>query len=92
MLFYDFNKTSQKNMNKPLSNPPGIVIILNGPSAIGKSSIIKAFQAKQNSPWLETGIDHLYVGVIPPHWLDDKPEQAADKIIDFIQKENNAIK
>ena len=52
----------------------GTVIILNGPSSVGKSSIVKAFQAKQTTPWLETGIDHLYVGVIPPMWLDDKPE------------------
>jgi chloramphenicol 3-O phosphotransferase len=55
----------------------GAVIILNGPSSVGKSSIIKAFQAQQKSPWLATGIDHLYVGVIPPHWLDDKPEHHA---------------
>ncbi len=60
-------------MNKS-SNQSGTVIILNGPSSVGKSSIIKAFQAKQNTPWLGTGIDHLYVGVIPPNWLDDKPE------------------
>ena len=52
----------------------GTVIILNGPSSVGKSSIIKAFQSQQKTPWLATGIDHLYVGVIPPHWLDDKPE------------------
>ncbi len=52
----------------------GTVIILNGPSSVGKSSIIKAFQSQQKTPWLETGIDHLYVGVIPPHWLDGKPE------------------
>ncbi|MBD3232081.1 hypothetical protein GF322_05505 [Candidatus Dependentiae bacterium] len=62
-------------MNKfKKSNSNGTVIILNGPSSSGKTSIIKAFQAKQNTPWLGTGIDHLYVGVIPPHWLDDKPE------------------
>ena len=52
----------------------GSVVILNGPSSVGKSSILKAFQAKQKGPWLGTGIDHLYVGVIPPIWLDDKPE------------------
>ncbi len=56
---------------------PGTVIILNGPSSVGKSSIIKAFQAKQPTPWLGTGIDHLYVGVIPQQWLDDKPEHDA---------------
>jgi len=63
-------------MNKS-SSQPGTVIILNGPSSVGKSSIVKAFQAKQSTPWLGTGIDHLYIGVIPPNWLDDKPEHHA---------------
>jgi len=64
-------------MNKSNLVKSGTVIILNGPSSVGKSSIIKAFQEKQNTPWLGTGIDHLYVGVIPPSWLDDKPEHHA---------------
>lgn len=64
-------------MNKEKQTRPGMVVILNGPSSVGKSSIIKAFQAKQTTPWLGTGIDHLYVGVIPPIWLDDKPEHHA---------------
>ncbi|MFA6263688.1 MAG: hypothetical protein WCW33_04340 [Candidatus Babeliales bacterium] len=64
-------------MNKTASTTSGTVIILNGPSSVGKTSIIKAFQAKQPTPWLGTGIDHLYIGVIPPHWLDDKPEHHA---------------
>lgn len=64
-------------MNKPSTTKPGMVILLNGTSSVGKSSIVKAFQAKQTTPWLTTGIDHLYVGVIPPNWLDDKPEHHA---------------
>ena len=64
-------------MNNTASSKSGTVIILNGPSSVGKSSIIKAFQAKQSTPWLETGIDHLYVGVISPQWLDDKPKHHA---------------
>ena len=67
----------QKNERNFMQNHIGTVIILNGPSSVGKSSIIKAFQAKQNTPWLGTGIDHLYVGVIPLNWLDDKPEHHA---------------
>lgn len=55
---------------------PGMIIILNGPSSVGKSSIIKAFQAKLSTPWLSAGIDHLYVGVVPAEWLDDAPEHA----------------
>ena len=60
-------------MNTPTTKS-GMVIIINGPSGVGKSSIIKAFQIKQKTPWLGTGIDHLYIGVLPPHFLDDKPE------------------
>jgi len=59
--------------NKPEAT--GSVIILNGPSAVGKSSIMKAFQAKQQSPWLGIGIDNFFVGLIPPKfYLEDKPE------------------
>src|SRR3989339_429045 len=64
------------NKKKDLS-AEGMVIILNGPSSVGKSSIVKAFQAQQPTPWLGAGIDHLYVGVIPLHWLDDQPEHRA---------------
>jgi chloramphenicol 3-O phosphotransferase len=57
---------------------PGTVIILNGPSSVGKSSIIKALQAKQTSPWLSIGIDNFFVGVIPPKfYLEPKPEHFA---------------
>ncbi len=49
----------------------GTVIILNGPSAVGKSSIIKAFQEKQNTPWLGMGIDTLFVGVLSLKFLLD---------------------
>ncbi len=56
---------------------PGTIIILNGPSAVGKSSLVKAFLARQRDLWLHAGIDQLYVGVIPPVWLDDAPEHAS---------------
>lgn len=53
----------------------GAVIILNGPSSVGKSSIIKAFQAKEIKPWLSIGIDNFFVGVLPPKvYREDKPE------------------
>ncbi len=56
----------------------GTVIILNGPSAAGKSSIIKAFQAQQKELWLAMGIDSLFVGVLPSKiYLEDKPEHHA---------------
>ena len=52
----------------------GTIIILNGVSSAGKSSIIKAFQKQQKDLWISAGIDQLYVGVIPPHFLDGSPE------------------
>jgi chloramphenicol 3-O phosphotransferase len=62
-------------MNNSTSSKSGTVIILNGPSSVGKSSIIKAFQAKQSIPWLSIGIDNFFVGVLPPKfYLESKPE------------------
>jgi len=53
----------------------GHVIILNGPSAVGKSSIIRAFQAKRKELWLGIGIDNFFVGILPPKfYLEDTPE------------------
>lgn len=53
----------------------GTVIILNGPSAVGKSTIMRAFQAKKVEPWLGIGIDNFFVGVLPPKfYMEDKPE------------------
>jgi chloramphenicol 3-O phosphotransferase len=53
----------------------GRVIILNGPSAVGKSTIIRAFQAKRSELWLSIGIDNFFVGVLPPKfYLEDTPE------------------
>lgn len=43
----------------------GTVIILNGPSAVGKLSIMRAFQAKRVELWLGIGIDNFFVGVLP---------------------------
>lgn len=46
---------------KPNQTQSGTVIILNGPSAAGKSSVQKAFQ-KLNMPklWIKIGIDNLF--------------------------------
>jgi chloramphenicol 3-O phosphotransferase len=62
-------------MNGEKPTPPGMVIILNGPSSVGKSSIMKAFQTKEKTPWLSIGIDNFFVGVLPPKfYLEDTPE------------------
>ncbi len=43
----------------------GTVVILNGSPCVGKSTTIKAIQAKQNQLWLGMGIDNFFVGVLP---------------------------
>jgi chloramphenicol 3-O phosphotransferase len=57
---YSFFKTDYKPTNS------GIVIILNGPSGSGKSSIQKEFQ-KLMMPhlWIKVGIDNLFDSVMP---------------------------
>ena len=63
---------------KKVVSGAGTVIILNGPSCVGKSSTIKVFQAKQDVPWLSIGIDNFFVGVLPPKfYLEDKPKHHA---------------
>jgi chloramphenicol 3-O phosphotransferase len=62
-------------MNRTKPTQSGTIIILNGPSSVGKSSIMKAFQAKEAKPWLSIGIDNFFVAVLPPKfYLEDKPE------------------
>lgn len=48
---------------------PGIVIILNGPSASGKSSIQRAFQEEQPDLWLGMGIDATFVALTPKKYF-----------------------
>lgn len=43
----------------------GTVIILNGTSAVGKSSIMRVFQEKHDTPWLGMGIDNFFIGLLP---------------------------
>lgn len=66
-------------MNVGRKVEPGRVIILNGPSSVGKSSVIKAFQAKREDVWLSIGIDNFFVGVLHPkiYLQPEKPEHQA---------------
>ncbi|MBT3827738.1 hypothetical protein HOL34_00455 [bacterium] len=65
-----------KHMQKNSDN--GLVVILNGPSSVGKSSIIKLFQEKNEKLWLGIGIDSFFVGVLSSKfYLEDKPEHHA---------------
>ena len=58
----------------------GIVIVLNGPSASGKSSIQRAFQSlKMPNLWLKIGIDNLFDFPMP---------DITTKNLSFWQKEN----
>ena len=52
-----------------MTNKPGTVIILNGPSAAGKSSVQKALQAKMKEPYLCMGIDSVLVGMMPQRYF-----------------------
>ena len=66
---------------------PGHVIILNGPSAVGKSTAIKAFQGLRPDVWLGIGIDNFFVGVLPSEfYLKDTPE--FDKIMRGVATED----
>jgi len=75
-LGFIFFKTSKKSLGPRI----GTVVVLNGPSGSGKSSIQKEFQ-KLNMPnlWIKVGIDNLFDNVMP----DITPEN-----MKFWQSEN----
>lgn len=50
--------------------PKGTVIILNGTSGVGKSSIQKKLQELFEEPYLKVGIDNFVVGVLPEKYLN----------------------
>ena len=66
------------------------VIILNGPSASGKSSIQEAFIRKSESPWIKIGIDNFFVGVLSNYYIfgEYKPQNPNYKIIEGIASED----
>lgn len=72
LSFISFIMVSRYVMN---NKKYGTVVIVNGPSAVGKSTLIRAFQAKMDQPWLSIGIDNFFIGVLPPKfYLEDRPE------------------
>lgn len=79
LSFYFFWK---KNIDHSVlsSQKPGIVIILNGPSAAGKSSIQSEFQ-KLMMPnlWIKVGIDNLFDKPMPDITIEN---------LDFWQNQN----
>lgn len=50
---------------------PGKLIVLNGTSSAGKTSLGKAIQTTSPEPWILTGIDHWW-SRLPDRYLDDE--------------------
>ena len=48
---------------------PGRIILLNGTSSSGKTTLVRALQAILPDPWLEIGIDR-FVFALPKAYLD----------------------
>lgn len=84
---------------KESKNFSGIVIILNGPSASGKSSIQKKFQElMMPNLWVKVGIDNLLNNAMPDitsknisfwqspnliHWIEKSKDKTGNNIITF---------
>jgi chloramphenicol 3-O phosphotransferase len=71
----------QRHVNKKHNVQPGIVIILNGPSAAGKSSLQKAIQRLAPVPYLNVGIDNFFNDLFP----DEHGKLGAKAQADFTQ-------
>ncbi len=56
-------------MEEPRISRPGRVIVLNGTSSSGKSTLTRALQARLDGPWLGVGIDTV-VFALPGRYLD----------------------
>lgn len=64
IVFFGFHQFTEKNSMKK-----GTIIILNGPSASGKSSIQKKLTELFQEPYLHIGIDNFFVGVLPQKFI-----------------------
>ena len=53
----------------PEGRPAGRVILINGTSSSGKTTLVRALQAALPDPWLEIGIDR-FVFALPKRYLD----------------------
>ncbi len=48
---------------------PGTIIVLNGTTSAGKTSVLRAMQRELDAPYLEAGID-TFLFMLPGRWLD----------------------
>ena len=55
-------------LNEEIKMKPGQVIILNGPSASGKSSLQREIQVNFDEPYIALGIDRLFDAVLPDYY------------------------
>lgn len=65
IFFYtpEVNRLDEPCLANPIAK--GTIIILNGVSAVGKSSIQQAFQEIMSEPYLALGVDTFLVGMLP---------------------------
>ena len=63
IYFYVFKGMYMKELGKTIT--PGIVIILNGPSAAGKSTLQRSIQRLATVPYISVGIDNFFNDVFP---------------------------
>jgi chloramphenicol 3-O phosphotransferase len=56
-------------VNEGLPGMPGKIIIINGTSSSGKTSILKAVQERMEEPYLDAGIDR-FIWMMPKRYLD----------------------
>src|SRR5271155_5433514 len=82
---------TQRYMCTQNQNLSGIVIVLNGPSGSGKSSIQKEFQ-KLMMPhlWIKVGIDNLFDHPMPDITLENMSFWQSPNSIRWVQTSQNA--
>jgi chloramphenicol 3-O phosphotransferase len=56
-------------VNEPNDGAPGTIVVLNGASSSGKTSILRALQELMPEPYLDAGIDK-FIWMLPKRFLD----------------------
>ncbi|MBA3954293.1 hypothetical protein H0X48_03185 [Candidatus Dependentiae bacterium] len=78
-IFWGFSMQLSNNYNTPIS---GTIIILNGPSASGKSSLQKKLQELYAELYLKVGIDDLFVNLLPARYITSPvPHQTPETMV-----------